>query len=281
MIVGGQHRGSNQYPPARKSLGQHFLHDPAILGRIADALGADSEDTVIEIGPGRGTLTEQLRVRAGRVLAIELDQALAAMLRERYRDDPSVEVIQADVLEVNLAELAGGEYLLVGNVPYYITTPIVFYALRPPRPRRAVYLVQREVAERMATAPGQREYGALSVNVQAVASVELLFRVPAGAFVPPPKVESAVVRLTPRSDPLVPPELEERFRTFVIAVFGARRKQMRRVLRTVTGMSVDDAEATLAASGVSPEARPEVLEPADFARIVQLLTDGAPRGRRS
>lgn len=271
--MSGKHGGPQHYPPARKSLGQHFLHDPAILARIADAVGARMNDTVIEIGPGRGTLTEQLRGRAARVLAVELDQALAAMLEDRYRDDPRVEIVRADVLDVDLAALAGGEYLIVGNVPYYITTPIIFHALRPPRPRRAVYLVQREVAERLASAPGRREYGALSVNVQAVASVELLFRVPAGAFVPPPKVESAVVRLTPRSDPLVPAEQEERFRTFVIGAFGARRKQMRRVLRTVTGMNVEDADAVLSATGVRAEARPEELEPAEFARVVAALSN--------
>ncbi len=276
--MSGDHRGPNPFPPARKSLGQHFLHDHAILRRIADATGAGREDTVIEIGPGRGTLTDLLRDRARRVLAIELDQALAALLRERYRDDPRVEIVQADVLEVELSELAGGEYLLVGNVPYYITTPIIFHALRPPRPRCAVYMVQREVAVRLAAAPGRREYGALSVNVQSVAAVELLFRVPAGAFVPPPKVESAVVRVTPRGDPLVAPDLEDRFRTFVIGAFGARRKQMRRVLRTVTGMSMGEAEAVLAAADVRPEARPEVLEPAEFARIVELLTSNTQPG---
>ncbi len=271
-MVAREYGGSNPYPPVRKSLGQHFLHDPAILGRLADAVGARGEDTVIEIGPGRGSLTERLQVRAGRVIAVELDRALATMLQERYRDDPRVDVIQADVLDVDLGGLAGGEYLLVGNVPYYITTPIIFHALRPPRPARAVYLVQREVAERLASTPGGSEYGALSVNVQAVASVELLFRVPAGAFAPPPRVESAVVRVTPRNDPVVPQPEEDRFRAFVIGAFGARRKQMRRVLRTVTGMSAANAETLLARAGVSPEARPEVLEPAAFARIVALLT---------
>jgi 16S rRNA (adenine1518-N6/adenine1519-N6)-dimethyltransferase len=159
----------------------------------------------------------------------------------------------------------------VGNVPYYITTPIIFHALVRPRPKRAVYLVQREVAERLASPPGSRTYGALSVNVQAVAEVEWLFGVPRGAFAPPPKVDSAVVRITPRAEPAVPPESEERFRAFVIDAFGARRKQMRRVLRTITGMSVEESDRVLHAARVRGEDRPEVLSAADFARLVEVL----------
>ena len=169
---------------------------------------------------------------------------------------------------MDLGSAAGGPYVLAGNVPYYITTPIIFHALMPPLPLRAVYLVQREVAERVAAPPGSGAYGALSVNVQAVAGVEVLFRVAPGAFQPPPKVDSAVIRITPRADPVVRPEDAYRFRLLVQDAFGLRRKQMRRVLRTLTG---DDAEATdrvLEAAGVAPDARPETLSPADFARVL-------------
>jgi 16S rRNA (adenine1518-N6/adenine1519-N6)-dimethyltransferase len=161
--------------------------------------------------------------------------------------------------------------VLAGNVPYYITTPILFHALRPPRPARAVYLVQREVADRLAAPPGGKEYGALSVNVQAVARAELVVRVPPGAFQPPPKVDSAVVRIVPRGDPAVAPDEERRFRTFVQAAFGMRRKQMVRVVRSVASLDADAAAAVLAEAGVAPDARPETLAPEAFARVVRAL----------
>ena len=256
-------------PPIRKSLGQHFLNDRRILQRIVDALELTGNETVIEIGPGRGSLTELLLPAARRLVLIEYDRALAAKLRERYATTPAVTVIEADVLTVNLGEAAGGPYLLVGNVPYYITTPILFHALQRPRPDRAVYLVQREVAERIVAAPGSEDYGALSANVQAVASAKLLFRVAPGSFLPPPKVESAAVSIDPRPDPVVEPGEEEAFRRFVRDVFGMRRKQMRRVLREVLEIDADQAGALLDSSGIDQAARPETLSPEDFARIVR------------
>jgi 16S rRNA (adenine1518-N6/adenine1519-N6)-dimethyltransferase len=257
-------------PPVRKSLGQHFLSDPRILGRIADALELTGAETVVEIGPGRGALTAQLATRAGTLVAVEVDRRLAELLRQRYAADPRVRVVEADVLSVRLADLAGTEdFVLVGNVPYYITTPIVFQALEPPRPRRSVFLVQKEVADRMAAAPGSKTYGALSVNVQAVARVQSLFRVPPGAFQPPPKVDSAVVRLLPRDEPEVRPEEESRFRTLVQQAFAMRRKQMRRVVRSLFSLDAGAADALLAAAGVDPEVRPETLSAADFARLLR------------
>ncbi|MEO7083328.1 MAG: 16S rRNA (adenine(1518)-N(6)/adenine(1519)-N(6))-dimethyltransferase RsmA [Gemmatimonadaceae bacterium] len=255
--------------PIRKSLGQHFLTDRRILERIVASLELNGTQTVVEIGPGRGSLTSILLPLCGKLVLIEYDRALAARLREKYADTPNVTVVEADVLTVSLAEAAGSEpFRLVGNVPYYITTPILFHALARPRPERAVYLVQREVAERIVAEPGSRQYGALSVNVQALAKAKILFRVAPGAFNPPPKVESAVIRIEPRDLPAVPAAAEEEFRRLVIDSFGLRRKQLRRVLRTVWRVSPEQAEAALTACGIDPAARPETLSAEQFAALL-------------
>jgi 16S rRNA (adenine1518-N6/adenine1519-N6)-dimethyltransferase len=234
-------------------------------------LAPTPKDIVIEIGPGRGSLTDILAARSGRLIAVEIDRALSAELRARYRDRPNVEIVEGDFLEADLRASAGEDFLLIGNVPYNITTPIVFRALEPPIPRRSVFLVQREVAERMAAREDTESYGALSVNVAVVANVEQVFTVPASAFRPPPKVESAVVRLTPRAQPLVPVESLPAFRAFVQAAFGLRRKQMQRVLRTARGLSSDAAAALLARAEIDPAARPEVLSPQKLALLFSLL----------
>jgi 16S rRNA (adenine1518-N6/adenine1519-N6)-dimethyltransferase len=233
-------------------------------------------DTVIEVGPGRGALTEHLVEKAGRVVAVEYDRALAALLRDRYANDPRVQIVEADVLASPLATVAGtDDYLLAGNVPYYITTPILFHALQPPRARRAVFLVQKEVADRLIASPGTRSYGALSVNVQAIANVERLFRVPAGAFRPAPRVDSALIRVEPRVDPVVERGEEERFRMYVQGAFSFRRKQMRRVVRSLAEVRPEVAEAMLAIAGVDPDARPETLTPRDFAALTRAIERGA------
>jgi len=265
-----------RWPPPRKRLGQHFLTDPRILARIVEALDVSPTDVVVEIGPGRGALTTQLLTRAGRVVAIELDHALATELRTRHATERRLTVIEGDVLETPLAEAAGAaEYLAIGNVPYYITTPILFHLLHAPRPERAVLLVQREVADRIVAHPGSAAYGALSVNVQAVATATIAFTIPAGAFSPPPKVESAVVRLVPREDRVVSDAEQPDYAEFVIAAFGLRRKQMRRVLRTLTTCPVDRIDAALSHAVVSPEARPEVLTPEQFAILYRELGTGS------
>lgn len=257
------------FPPTRKSLGQHFLTDKRILTRIADALRLEGGETVLEIGPGRGALTDILAERAGRLIAIEYDRALAEVLRQRYAKRGTVLIAEADVLQVSLGELAAGPYVLVGNVPYYITTPILFHALVPPRAQRSVYLVQREVADRLSAAPGSKEYGALTVNVAAVAKAETLFKVPAGAFSPPPKVESAVVRITPLDTPLVSEEEQRPYRILVQGAFGMRRKQMRRVLRSLYAIDAIAADAILTETGIDPEVRPETLTPEQFAKLLR------------
>lgn len=273
--------GRGRLPPVRKSLGQHFLTDRRILSRIADALDPSPDETVVEIGPGRGALTDILRERASRVIAIEIDRALVRILRDRYAGT-NVEIVEADVLETDLGAAAKGPYALVGNVPYYITTPILFHALARPRATRAVYLVQREVAERLAAAAGDREYGALSANLQALANAELLFTVPAGAFQPPPRVESAVVRVTPRADPVVVAHEEQPFRELVQAAFGFRRKQMRRVVRQLKPMQSHEADALLERAGIAPTTRPETLTPGQFAALLRVLEslDSVPDDRK-
>jgi 16S rRNA (adenine1518-N6/adenine1519-N6)-dimethyltransferase len=256
-------------PRAKKRFGQHFLSDPRLLGRIAGALEATRADTVIEIGPGRGALTAQLLERAGRVIAIELDRDLAALLRARWGDEPRFTLVEGDVLAQDLGALAGGPYLLAGNVPYNITTPILFHAMRRPRPTRAVYLVQREVADRIVAPPGSEAYGALSVNVQALAHAKLLFGVAARSFTPPPKVESAVIRIVPRTDPVIGEGEEDAFRVFVQGAFGLRRKQLRRVVRTLWSLDAAGADAVLERAAIDGEVRPETLSPEDFARLLR------------
>jgi len=263
-------------PRPKKRLGQHFLTDPRLLARIADALAITPADTVVEIGPGRGALTEALLARAGHVVAIELDRELIPVLQARWGEDPRFTLVEGDFLAQDLGALATAAgatasdgYLLAGNVPYNITTPILFHALRRPRAQRAVYLVQREVADRAAAAPGSDAYGALSVNLQALATVRSLFRVPAGAFTPPPQVESAVLEVVPRTDPVISEAEEADFRTFVQAAFGLRRKQLRRVVRTIWSLDAEAAEAVLARSELTPDRRPETLAPEDFARLLR------------
>lgn len=258
-------------PRAKKRLGQHFLHDARVLDRIVAALAPTPADTVVEVGPGRGALTDRLAAAAGRVVAVELDRDLVPLLRARYADRPSVTIVEGDVLDQDLGALGGAGFLLAGNVPYYITTPILFHALRSPRPARAVYLVQKEVADRIVAPPGHDDYGALSVNVQALATAERLFTVGAGAFRPPPAVESAVLRVVPRPDPLVTPAEEHGFQRFVIGLFGQRRKQLARALRESAGLSAAQAGAVAAAAGIAPDVRAETLPPEGLVRLYRAL----------
>jgi 16S rRNA (adenine1518-N6/adenine1519-N6)-dimethyltransferase len=266
-------RGKRANPPVLKKFGQHFLGDQKVLEAIAGAVAPHEGDTVIEIGPGRGALTDILAARRNPLIAVEIDRALAAQLRERYASRPNVTIIESDVLQLNVAELAGGSFVVVGNVPYYITTPILFHVLTPPFPRHAVFLVQREVAERIVADAGSRTYGALSANVQAVARAEILLHVPPGAFRPPPKVDSAVVRLTPRQDPLVTPDEVDRFRGFVQGLFSMRRKQIGNVLRSVASISAEESVAALASLGIDPRARPETLSPALMVALMRSLQE--------
>ncbi|HLG06338.1 MAG TPA: 16S rRNA (adenine(1518)-N(6)/adenine(1519)-N(6))-dimethyltransferase RsmA [Gemmatimonadales bacterium] len=265
---------------ARKRLGQHFLHHRRILERIAEALAAPAGARVLEIGPGQGGLTRVLAERGARVTAIEKDPGLAAMVEETL---PGVLVVRGDALELEWRSVAGaapGEPLFVaGNIPYNITSPLLARALQPPRPERIVFLVQEEVADRLAAPAGVSAYGALSVGVQAVAQVEKLFRVPAGAFHPRPRVDSAVVRITPRAQPLVADSRADSFRRMVVGIFGYRRKQLGRGLRELTGFGPEPVSRLLASAGLPGSGRPETVPPEGFAVLHQVLIDAGWEAR--
>lgn len=258
----------------RKRFGQHFLHHRAILAHIAEALGSAPGDLVLEIGPGQGALTEALVARGARVVAIEKDRDLVPVVRERL---PQVTVVEGDALELEWRAAAGigpdDDLLVTGNIPYNITTPLIDRALAPPRPRRIVFLVQKEVAERIVAAPGNKTYGALSVGVQAVARAEKLFAVPSGAFHPPPKVDSAVIRLTPLAEPLVPDADLPRFRRLVVGLFGFRRKQLARGLRELTGWPAGRVKEAITEAGLIAGSRAETIPPGGFQQLLGALID--------
>lgn len=257
---------------AKKRLGQHFLFDPRLLGRIADAIAPAPGVTVLEVGPGPGGLTAQLVARGARLVAIEKDPELVPGLRARF---PDATIVEGDALDLDWPALAGpGPWVAAGNIPYNITSPLIDKALQPPRPLRVVFLMQKEVADRCVAAPGTAAYGALTVGVQAVATAERLFTVPAGAFTPPPRVDSAVLRLVPRTDPIVPDALVPAFRRMVVGLFGFRRKQLLRGLRELTGWEAATVGGVLDRAGIAPTDRPEVLAPAAFGRLLAALVDG-------
>lgn len=251
--------------PPKKHLGQHFLSDPRILGRIADALDAARDDSVLEIGPGPGGLTAALTSRVSRLIVIERDRELIPALRERF---PTVTIVEADALEVDWHSLGSPPpALIIGNIPYNITSPLIDKALLPPRPRRIVFLVQKEVAERVVAGPGGAEYGALTIGVQAVARAERLFTVPAGAFSPRPKVDSALLRLTPLEQPLVADADVAAFRRFVVGMFGFRRKQVLRGLRELSGWGADRVSPVLGGLRLPESTRPQELSPQRFVEL--------------
>ena len=207
-----------------RRLGQHFLANQAILERIASTACPVSADTVVEIGPGKGALTSHLLPKAQRVIAIEIDPVLVQYLRTKFRDEPKVEIVEADILKTDLSRW--GPVTVTGNLPYYITSPILEKTLSlGPQLQRAVFLVQKEVAERLTAHPGTRDYGFLSVQTQLLSMPELAFTVPASAFRPPPKVDSAVVSLIPKIESPVPDR--KPFLKFVGLCFRQKRKTLR------------------------------------------------------
>jgi 16S rRNA (adenine1518-N6/adenine1519-N6)-dimethyltransferase len=257
----------------RRALGQHFLRDHATARAIVDLVAPSARDLVVEIGPGDGALTGLLTGRAGRVIALEVDQPLAATLRARF---PAVEVLDADARTWDYAGLvapAEGRVLIVGNLPYSVGKPILAALIGA---RAAIHemalMLQREVAERVAAPPGGKSYGSLSIFTQLHCDVSLALRVPPGAFRPPPKVDSAVLHLRVLREPRVSLADERRFETVVRAAFAQRRKMLANALGAGLGLPLDVVRQAVAAAGVDPTRRAETLTLSEFAA----LTTGLP-----
>lgn len=252
--------------PAKKSLGQHFLHERGVVDKIVLAVDPRPGDHIVEIGPGQGAMTYPLLDRHGRLTAIEFDRDLLAPLAARARAHGELELVHANVLDVDFTALAAGTPIrLVGNLPYNLSSPILFHALDHAAVVRDMhFMLQKEVVDRMAAGPGSKVYGRLSVMLQAYCRVTALFTVGPGAFKPPPKVDSAVVRLVPRPPEEIGIDNRARFAAIVRAAFGQRRKTLRNALQPLC--SADE----ISAAGVDPSQRAEQLEVADFIRIANL-----------
>lgn len=250
--------------PPRKRFGQNFLADAHYVARIIHAIDPGLRDNVVEIGPGLGALTGALIERAGKISAIEIDRDLAARLRERFTAD-RLALHEADALAFDFASL-GADLRVVGNLPYNISSPLLFHlATYETRLRDIHVMLQREVVARMTALPDTADYGRLSVMLQARFRVSRLFIVPAGAFRPAPKVESAVARLLPLGADRPAIADEALFSRIVAAAFGQRRKTLRNALAALCD------ESSLRASSIDPGARGETLSVADFVRLANSL----------
>ena len=262
----------------KKGLGQNFLVDPAHRGRIVAAADLTRDDTVLEIGPGPGVLTELIAEQAGRVIAVELDDRLIPLLRNRFANQPNVSIVHADILKVEVGALMTKDegrrtdtgassvfgrssfvgYKVVANLPYYLTSAVIRQLLEStPPPERLVLTVQREVAERMVAAPP--EMSLLALGVQFYCTGQIVEKIPAGAFYPVPKVDSAVVRLDRRPEPAAPGVTSEAFFRVAKAGFSQPRKQLRNSLAAGLRLAPAAAEAWLTAAGIDPQRRAETL----------------------
>jgi 16S rRNA (adenine1518-N6/adenine1519-N6)-dimethyltransferase len=252
---------------ARKRFGQHFLHDPSVLERIFSAVDARPGEAVVEIGPGRGALTGRLLQAAGALDAIEIDRDLSAALREEFGGNPGFVLHEQDALEFDFGALArarGQRLRVVGNLPYNVSTPLLFHLLREPGAIADLHvMLQKEVIDRIVAPPGGAAYGRLGVMLAPWVEAQLLFDVGPGAFRPPPRVWSSVARLIMRAEPAFP--VDARYGRVVAAAFSQRRKTLRNALRSLL-----DATA-MESCGIDPGARPETLSPAQFGALAQLL----------
>ncbi len=249
-----------------RPLGQHFLNHPGILKRIVDVADVRPEDLVVEFGAGKGSLTAFIAERGCRVIAIELDRTLYRVLRERFRFAENVEILREDIMRFDLNSLP--PYKIVSNIPYYITTPIIFRLLEEGGSLLlAVLTVQKEVAERIIAPAGSKRYGVLSVMVQMVADAEIAFYIPKGLFVPPPKVDSAVLKLTKRASPRVPVSDMRLFKKVVKTAFRQRRKYIANSLKGL----ISNPKDLLNDIGITPTRRPETLTIEEFARIAEAI----------
>lgn len=251
--------------PARKRFGQNFLHDAGVIRRIVDSLAVEASDHFVEIGPGHGAITQNLAAKARRLDVVEIDRDLAAELgTQNWPGD--MHIHQCDALQFDFGQIAAGErsLRLVGNLPYNISTPLLFHILGQLNLFRDLHvMLQKEVVARMAAAPGGRDYGRLSVALQAHCAVESLFRIGPGAFRPAPKVESAFARLVPLTEPHITGEEQPLFDTIVRSAFGQRRKQLSNALSGV--VTVD----TIRAADIDPKSRAETLSVEDYAELAR------------
>ena len=258
--------------PAKKHLGQHFLHERGVVEKIVLAVDPRPGDRLVEIGPGQGAITFPLLRRHGALTAIEFDRDLLAPLAAAAEGIGTLTLLPGDVLDVDFTALAGGDPIrLVGNLPYNLSSPILFHALEHAAAIRDMhFMLQKEVVDRMAAGPGSKVYGRLSVMLQAQCRVTPLFTVAPGAFRPPPKVDSAVVRLVPRDPATVDIRDRARFAAVVRAAFGQRRKTLRNALSGVA-----DAGA-IEAAGLSPGDRAEQVPVEGFVRLANLAGEAPP-----
>jgi 16S rRNA (adenine1518-N6/adenine1519-N6)-dimethyltransferase len=260
---------------AKKSLGQNFLVDANIQRKIVDALPCSSTDSVLEIGPGHGALTRHLVGRVGRLVLVELDDALVEELEREWGDRTEVELHHRDFLELDLGSVVEDvtELIVVGNIPYNITAPVIFKLLKRPRPREVLLMVQREVGDRLLAEPGTSEYGAMTVGVRSVATVERVFSVPRGAFRPIPRVDSSVVRIRPITPQLISAAEERSLRTLTRAAFQWRRKQLQKILRDHGDLRLapHQVDGIASETGWDLTRRPETFSPEEFIRLSNLV----------
>ena len=257
-----------------RALGQHFLRDRSVVDRIVDLVAPTARDLVVEIGPGRGALTETLAAGAGRLLTLEIDAELAATLHARFAASAHVEVRQADARQFDYRTLRAltpdpaGRVLVVGNLPYSVGKPILAALVEATAAiDEMALMLQKEVAERVAAEPGGKTYGALSVLTQVAVAARLAFSVPPGAFSPPPQVDSAVLHLVTHRAPPVPVADPDRFAAVVRAAFGQRRKSLANALAAGLGLGTERARRLCEAASIDPGRRAETLSLADFARL--------------
>jgi len=265
-----------------KSLGQNFLVDREVLKTIVQSAELTGEDIVLEIGPGLGNLTAELAENAGRVVAVEIDKRLVPVLEDNLKAYKNVRIINADILRINLAEelelgdVSSGRLKIVANLPYYITTPVVMKLLESGiKARTMVFMVQKEVADRMKAAPGSKDYGALSVAVQYYSKPSVVAEVPPDSFIPRPEVYSSVIRLELYDEPPVNLRSEELFFKIVKAAFGQRRKTLVNALHNAGYFNADREEIreVLGKIGVGEMQRGETLSIDQFAELSNLLID--------
>ncbi len=259
----------------KKSLGQNFLVDGNLQRKIVEALDPQPDDAILEVGPGRGALTRHLAGRCRDLFLVELDDELAQRLSGDLSRLPGVQVLNQDILDVDLQELVPRveELKVVGNIPYNITTPILFHLLQRPRPRAILIMVQKEVGERILAEPGTSQFGALTVGVGSVAGVERVLKVPATAFRPQPGVDSVVVRVTPIHPPPLTSQEEIALRDLTRTAFQQRRKQFQAILRNdpARALSHEAIGALEGLTGFDLTQRPETFSPEEFLRLSRAL----------